>query len=699
MRRGALLLLALLALLALLVEPSVRPAVGQEASLTRVRVGVYPGPPIATVTAEGRHEGIYVDLLREVAQREQWALEFVSGTWAEGLQRLDRAEIDLMVGVGFSEERAQRFAFSSEPVLSNWGQVYVPRGSDVQSILDLAEREIAVMREDIYYQALSDRMQSFGIQGRFVELDTREAILGAVARGDVAAGLVSRLTAPAQVARFDVQPSSIVCCPIELRVAAPLGQSAELLAAVDGYLREARADRESAFHRSLDHWLDSHEPIEVLPSWLLTTLLILLAAAAAGFAGVVTFRRQLGQRTEELRQRDTQLRQAQKLEAVGRLAAGIAHDFNNQLTIIKGYGDLLLRSMELTDRTRSHLTHIQNATSSAARMTDSLLTFARRQLLQPEVVDLPRLVDELSGPLSRMIGDEVQLTVSSAADIALVETDPVQVQQALLNLTVNARDAMPSGGEIRVELSMLDVDPALAARHDVVAGPYVVLAVTDSGEGMSLEVQSRLFEPFFTTKPTGKGTGLGLAMVHGFAAQSGGFVTVESAPGEGACISVHLPSASDDLCLLAPTTDGGGTRRDSAAAAGSVVLVVEDEPAVRQLLVAFLERNGHKAIESSDVHNALALAEAHAAELTLLVTDVIMPDMLGPEVARRVREVAPELPTLFITGHSDMTPGTESGVGPSAVLKKPFVSAQLDDAVAGLLSAAPPQSASNSPGG
>ncbi len=650
---------------------------------TNVRVGVYPGPPVSVLSADGEIGGIYPDLLREVARREGWTLQFVPGSWPEGLARLDRREIDLMVGVGFSAERAARFSFSDEPVLSNWGQLYVPRGSKIQSILDLDGATVAVLREDIYYQGLRERVARFSLDTRFAEVDTREAILELVAAAQVDAGLVSRLTGVHQAGRFDVQPSSVVCCPVELRLAAPRGASAALLARVDAYLREAREDRGSAFHRSLDHWLDPPRSVEILPGWFVAVLLIVFGAALMSLLAVVGFRRQLRLRTAELRGREADLRQAQKLEAVGRLASGIAHDFNNRLTIIDGYCDLLLADTPIGDPARPRLLQIRRAAEDSAALTQSLLAVARKQILRPEDLPLDRLLDDLSDPLRRMIGEDIRFELQAEPGLGAVHVDPVQVRQAIMNLVVNARDAMPDGGDLSVELRAQTITEVSAGAPGA-AGQYLVLAVADTGDGIPPELLDRVFEPFFTTKPIGEGTGLGLAMVHGFAAQSGGFVTVTSAPDDGARFELFLPRVAEPPA--APLGDDApvpGAEAPADTPLPGVILVVEDEVAVRTLVVTVLEMAGHQVVEATNVHDALTLAEAYAADLALLLTDVVMPDMKGPEVAARVRELVPGLPTLFVTGYSGRAP-LDLGDGPSRVLQKPFTPRQLRDAVVDL---------------
>ena len=388
-------------------------------------------------------------------------------------------------------------------------------------------------------------------------------------------------------------------------------------------------------------------------------------------AGVVVNSRDITERREaeeELHESREQLLQAQKMEAVGRLAGGVAHDFNNLLTAIKGFTELLLLDLDRRDPRYPFAYEIQAAANRAASLTRQLLAFSRKQVLQPRVFDLNASVADMEKMLRRLIGEDVELVTRRDPRLARIRADPGQVEQIILNLVVNARDAMPAGGRIDVitENETLTVEQA-QRQGEIAAGEYAVLAVRDSGGGMSREVQRRIFEPFFTTKEQGRGTGLGLSTVYGIVQQSGGFVTVESAPGEGAEFRVHLPAVEDE----GAPTEASPARLPTEGT--ETVLLVEDENAVRVLVRRVLDRMGYTVLEAEDGPGALRVMEQRGAPVDLLLTDVIMPGMSGRQLADRLLEAQPDLKVLFMSGYTDEAI-SQHGVLAEGVsfLEKPF---------------------------
>ena len=385
----------------------------------------------------------------------------------------------------------------------------------------------------------------------------------------------------------------------------------------------------------------------------------------------------------ERRRLEDQLRQAQKMEAVGQLAGGIAHDFNNLLTAILGYCHLMLDDIPEGDPLRLDLLEIQAAGDRAAALTRQLLAFSRRQMLQPQVVDINLLVTRLEKLLRRSISEDVELVTVLAPDLRAVTVDPASVEQILVNLAVNARDAMPTGGRLTIETANVDLDDTYAVAHVAITpGPYVMFAVSDTGQGMDAATRARVFEPFFTTKEQGKGSGLGLATVYGIVKQSGGYVWVYSEPDHGTSFKVYLPPAA--AAATQPAAN------DAVAAPGwETVLLVEDEDAVRALAREVLRRHGYVVLEACHGVDALRVAERHADKIHLLVTDVVMPHMSGRKLAERLAEMRPGLKTLFMSGYTDhallpedVTPGAE-------FLQKPFTPDVLARRVRRILEADP----------
>jgi len=371
----------------------------------------------------------------------------------------------------------------------------------------------------------------------------------------------------------------------------------------------------------------------------------------------------------ERKRLEEQLLHSQKLEGIGRLAGGIAHDFNNLLTAIGGHSELLLNSLESTSPLRWEIDEIRKAGERAAALTRQLLAFSRKQILEPRILDLNSAVANTEKLLRRLIGEDVDLVTLMASDLKPVKADPGQIEQVIINLAINARDAMPKGGKLTIETANVEVDDAYVQSHGIVqAGHYVVLAVSDNGCGMNQEVQSHIFEPFFTTKEPGKGTGLGLSTVYGIVKQSGGYIWVYSEPESGTSFKIYLPQVEGEVELTAPVSVA-----PEAARGGETILVAEDEDVVRRLILTVLGKQGYTVIEAMDGDEALQISAQHPGKIELLLTDTVMPRMSGPILSQRLKTARPETKVLYMSGYTNdavvLHDMLESGV---AFLQKPF---------------------------
>ncbi|MBI2840707.1 MAG: PAS domain S-box protein [Acidobacteria bacterium] len=376
------------------------------------------------------------------------------------------------------------------------------------------------------------------------------------------------------------------------------------------------------------------------------------------------------QAEEALRRSEEQLRHSQKMEAVGRLAGGIAHDFNNLLTAISGYSELILIRMPASDPLRRQVEEIRKAGERAASLTRQLLAFSRKQVLQPRVLDLNAVVIEMDKMLRRLIGEDVLLSTILQDGLGRVKADPSQLEQVIVNLAVNARDAMPRGGRLVIQTANIhsrDVQPAEVP--ELRPGEYVMLAISDNGVGMEPDVLGRMFEPFFTTKEKGKGTGLGLSTVYGIVRQSDGYISVSSAPGLGTTFKIYLPYVAE----AADVPAGGGTEVQRTRGT-ETILLVEDEDVVRRMTREILEGEGYKVLEAADGQEALLICEKYEGPIQLLLTDVVMPGLNGHELAEALSESRPGIPVLYMSGHTgDTIIGKGARIRRSAFLQKPFV--------------------------
>jgi two-component system cell cycle sensor histidine kinase/response regulator CckA len=378
------------------------------------------------------------------------------------------------------------------------------------------------------------------------------------------------------------------------------------------------------------------------------------------------------------RQLEEQLRQSQKMEAIGALAGGVAHDFNNLLTVIRGHAELLLESLEATSPERADVDAIATAANRAAALTRHLLAFSRKQMLQPVPLDLTAVITALTPMLRRLIGEDIGITIT-CEPVGVVIADPGQMEQVVLNLVVNARDAMPSGGRIEITTRNVDLAPRFqhVDRSESLGGPYVLLAVSDTGPGIAPDHRDRIFEPFFTTKGLGQGTGLGLSTVFGIVKQSGGQIALETEIGQGSTFRIYLPRVGDgaraesNAPIAAKRMDGAET-----------ILLAEDEDAVRALVCRVLEQQGYKVVAARDGAEALRLAAMHEGWIDLLLSDVIMPGMGGIELSDQIRRVRPGIRVLYMSGYTESEIDRRGVLGEdAALLEKPFTGHSLAAAV------------------
>lgn len=468
---------------------------------------------------------------------------------------------------------------------------------------------------------------------------------------------------------------------VSTSITRPLHSLTEVASAISAgdYKRKATINRRdelgtlsSAFNTMVTQLRDSHRELEskvqARTSELETANQQLQLLSHSNVLKRTEAEREKIEAIDALRITEEQLQQAQKLEAVGRLAGGIAHDFNNLLTAIIGYSELTLRRLPANDPLKINIDEIKKASERAASLTRQLLAFSRKQVMQPKVLDLNSVVSDLEKMLARMIGEDIELRTSLEPKLGNVKADPTQLEQVIMNLAINARDAMPTGGKLTIETANVTLDEAYARRHvTVTPGPYVMLAVSDNGKGMDAETQRHMFEPFFTTKESGKGTGLGLSMVYGIVKQSGGNIWVYSEPEHGTTFKIYLPTVEDQTTSLETTSE---PVRESAS---ETVLLVEDEEVVRSLLLEVLEDEGYHVLPASSGAEALDLSASYKGHIHLLITDVVMPGMSGTQLVKQLAARSGDVKVLYMSGYTDDAIVNHGVLDPGvSFLQKPF---------------------------
>ena len=829
---GILFRLALLALVLTTLLPS--GALAQPAPERSVRVAIFNFYPVIFKDKTGAFKGFYADILEEIAKREHWHIEYVEGSWGEGLERIKRGEVDLLLSIAWLEERTAYLDYSKTPVMSVWSEIYIPRESALNNFREVAGKKIAVMKGDSNGKQFRNMVDKFGIPCTVVEVAGFEEVFQAVRSGSVDAGVVNNTFGAGRARDFNLKLSGVIFNPYDVYFAVAKGRNGEILSVLDRYLSAWRADEHSIYHQSLNRWLHRNENLVwVTPAWLVDLLLGLAASGVIGITFIVLLRRQVRSRTreleisestllekneelaaieEELRQQldetfeaqaagskseeflsaivenmpamvfvkdalelrfismnktgeeligygreeligksdfdlfpeaeadyfvgmdrftlqrgvvqevpeekihdregrerilhtrkvplydaagqpryllgisvditerksvEEQLRQAHKMDVVGQLAGGIAHDFNNMLTGIIGAAEMLNWRLG-DDPYNAKLTGvILDAATRSADLTRQLLAFSRKGKITSTPISVNDCINAVVAILERTIDKRITLEVNLGAENPIVTGDPGLLQNALLNLAVNARDAMPEGGTLSFATTNLDSGlPGALHRPALPApGPYLEIAVSDTGIGMTPEVLEHIYEPFFTTKETGKGTGLGLAAVYGTVKEHSGTISVCSEPGRGTVFRVCLPSGLSAAVQAAP--------REEAVQGRGGIMLVDDEAIIRLSGHCLLEELGYQVYLAEDGEQALELYARESASIELVILDMVMPKLSGKETFLRLKGLDPGIRVLFSSGfHREGTVNELQELGAKGFIHKPYRLQYLSKAVA-----------------
>lgn len=639
-------------------------------------------PPQYVPGSGGRPAGFAVDVMEDVARRTSLGVRYRTyRSFPEAIEGLRAGEVDLIPNLGILESREEEFEFT-RPVETFSVVLFVREGVDAERLSDLGDHSVGVVERNVGQEIVASRETIDPV----VYPDSRSALFG------LAAGEVDALVFPepvllglARSAGIEgrIRPVGEPLAHVRRGMAVREGEVA-LLGRLDSAVAEYLGSDEH--ERAMLRWYGGPEaawsPRRVLVGGAFVLVLLLLGAGAWRHVTLLRFNEQLRRSVEArkaaeeaLREQEDRLRRTQRLEAVGRLAGGVAHDFNNLLTGISGFTQLIMGETDPEDPIRKDLEEIQRSTDRAASLTRKLLTFARREEGESHLLDLAGVVEEMERILRRLVGERVELVVELDPGGGLVRADPGELEEVVMNLVLNARDAMPVGGRVEVDVRRETVEDPRLTRYTgtLEPGRYVVLEVEDEGEGIDPGIGEHLFEPYYSTKDPAKGTGLGLATVHGIVTKTGGHIEVETSD-QGTTFRAYFPAVEAEE-EEAPEERAGSELTEGGS---ETILVVEDEDAIRTLARRILERAGHTVFTAADGKEALSIFRRSSAEIDLVVSDVIMPEMGGRELARQVEDIRPGTDILLMSGYAEdevSAAGTEAAAWP--LFHKPFTPDEL----------------------
>ena len=768
-------------------------------SIDPIRVGVTQNTPLTFIEDNGKIKGFFIDILEHIAKKEGWDIEYVPSSWPECLSNLKSGKIDLLGGIAYSESRGRNFDYTFESIITNWGQIYLNKKSEIESIIDLKGKKVAVLQNDIFFNNLRKLVDQSGIKCRFIEAFEYEDVLELVEIGRCEAGLVSQIYGLQRERDYDIVKSSILLSPQKLYWAAPKGKNQELLYSLDSFLRELKNNQQSIYHQSLANWFG----IGVKPTlgrWFKWIIISFVALLSLFFTASLVLRVQVKSKTkelliknEELRESEerfrnvydtaplafvvwdinarvidwnkkaealfgwareevidnnffdflipekdrprvkdvvnillkgelqshsindnltkdgriitcewnnsplhdndgniigaislglditerkqveeekdklqTQLQQAHKMEAIGTLAGGIAHDFNNIVGIILGNTELAIDDVPEGNPAQLNLKEVRTASLRAKDVVRQLLSFARKTKLEKKPANIIPIIKESLKFLRSSIPTSIEIRQNIAKDVDTILADPTQINQILINLCANSHHSMPDGGVIVITLKNIELDEDTSDQCSKLnPGRYVNLAVSDTGHGISQEKIDRIFDPYFTTKEVGKGTGMGLAVVHGIVKGHNGLITVESELGKGTTFSIFFPVVEKEVVVEAETDEELPTGSER-------ILFIDDEESLVKIGHQRLEWLGYKVEATISPIEALELFRSQPDQFDLVITDLTMPKMTGDKLVKEILNIRSDIPIILCTGFSEKIDEKKSkAIGASGYLEKP----------------------------
>ncbi|MCB2180857.1 MAG: transporter substrate-binding domain-containing protein [Desulfobulbaceae bacterium] len=772
-----------------------------------IKVAVFPLEPLNFTDQNGEAKGLNPDIIREIAREEEWTVEFVPGSWAEGLSRLQSEEIDLMTTIAYSPERAEKMDFSHEPVTDIWGQIFTQPGKNINTILDLNGRHVAIMSQDINGQNFIKTAEKFGVVCKTIEFPTHNAIFEAIKDGKVIAGVAPQHFGLRHAADYNLVATSIQFSPFSIYFATKKGKGHDILEHIDSHLSRWKQDRNSFYYKRLSYWMGGKEfEKQIIPTWLLITFSLALALTALLFFINRALNIKVHNRTKEILLREKQYRdlvesantiilrwdrecrvlfmnkfgldlfgysfeevighhvthtivpaqestgkslkfmmddilknpekyilnenenickdgrrvfiqwsnrviydddgnfqemlsvgtditdrkrletelfQAQKMESMGTLAGGVAHDFNNILSIIFGYVELSKIQKEDPDKVAENLEEILRAAQRAQALVRQILTFSRKSDSAKQILQVSILVKEVL----KMLHSTLPVTIEIKQDIASHSTvfgDPTQIHQVIMNLCTNAYHAMEeTGGTLTVSLKDVVIQKGDISSSEIsmLQGEYIKITIQDTGSGINPKDIQKIFEPYFTTKELGKGTGMGLAVVHGIVRAHNGQIKIDSIPGEGTAFHVFLPidrneDHSPNSQIIKKEVRGNNEK----------ILLVDDEAKIAESQAKVLQEYGYKVEVFTDSTEALKRFKENPDQYDILITDMTMPGLTGVQLSQEIFLLKPGFPIIMWSGFNKlMNKEKAMELGISEYLHKPVLKETLLGAVSKVL--------------
>jgi signal transduction histidine kinase len=650
-----------------------------------VRVGLYQNAPLAFVEENGKVTGFFIDILEFISAKEGWKIEYVHSSFPECFEDLKNGRIDLLGVIASSDSRRKIFDYTFESIFTNWGQMYINNKSDVESILDLQGKKVAVLQGDIYFINLRKLVNQFGIQCRFIEAFEYEDVLKLVEIGRCQAGLVNQVYGLQHERDYDILKSSIVLSPQKIYWAVPAGKNRDLLFALDQHIRKLKNDEKSIYYQSINKWFGIGSK-SLFPMWLkwvaagtVALLSLSLVISIISRAQVKSKTKALTAEIEHRKQSEKErahlesiLLRAQKMEALGTLAGGVAHDLNNILSGIVSYPELLLMDIPNDSPMRKPILTIKESGEKAAMIVQDLLTLARRGLPITEVVNLNNIIKEqLESPEIRKLKSyypDIRLKTEFDKNLLNIVGSPIHLSKTIMNLISNASEAMLSGGEIFISTENRYIDMPIKGYDDIEEGDYIVLTISDLGIGISNEDMEHIFEPFYTKKAMGRsGTGLGMAVVWGTVKDHQGYIDVQSKEDQGSRFTLYFPVTREEL----PVAEKDLSLQDFMGM-GESVLVVDDVAEQREIASALLTKLGYSVATASSGEDAIEYMQKNTADI--LVLDMIMaPGMDGLDTYKKIIAFKPGQKAIIASGFSETARVKEAQrLGAGSYVRKPY---------------------------